>query len=554
MNQTSPQLSPALQEQLKNLREGYAAKLPEKLTQIESLWQIVGNEARDQWPDDALFTLHRLVHSLAGSGATFGFPELSLHARRAEVELKNFAASENEGEMDAAQRELIATALADLRTFALYDESVGNVEMDEAKAVPTERGELVLLTDDPDTISWASAIETFGYKLNVCISPRAFLSAMQESPAALIVNCESNPLEARIDGVPLSSLLATSRAGENFPIIWTARQGDLRTRLQAVRLGGAAFFPHPVDVDSLLVKLDDLTSPQSPEPFRVLVVDDEPSLARLFGLVLRQAGMEAREVTEPLDIMNHLVEFRPDIILMDVYMPGCKGTELASVIRQQEAYLGIPIVFLSVESDIAKQQEAMKQGGDDFLSKPVEPRNLVGAISTRAARARVLRQLMVRDSLTGLLNHTNLKEQLEIEVSRAMRLNQNLALAMLDLDHFKSVNDTYGHATGDRVLRSLARMLTQRLRATDVVGRYGGEEFAVILTGANAEAAAKRLEEVREAFACLSHFANGQEFKVTFSCGVSGAPPNGESAGISEAADKALYEAKRAGRNCIVVG
>ncbi len=551
MNPGSPQLSPALQEQLKILRDGYAAKLPDKLTQIELLWQTIRLKERAQWPEEAMFTLHRLVHSLAGSGATFGFPELSLHARRAETELKTLAA--NNGELNNGQRELISAALADLRTYALYSQSEGSVELDESQVTPYGRRDLVLLSDDPDTISWASAIETFGYSLRICTSPRTFLSAMKEPPAALIVNSEANPLEARIEGVPLSSLLATSRAGDTFPIVWTARQGDLRTRLQAVRLGGSAFFPQPVDVDSLLVKLDDLTSPQSPEPFRVLIVDDEPSLARLFGLVLRQAGMETREVTEPLDIMNHLVEFRPDIILMDVYMPGCKGTELAAVIRQQEAYLGIPIVFLSVEADISKQQDAMRQGGDDFLAKPVEPRNLVGAISTRATRARVLRQLMVRDSLTGLLNHTNLKEQLEIEVSRAMRQNQNIALAMLDLDHFKSVNDTYGHATGDRVLRSLARMLTQRLRSTDVVGRYGGEEFAVILTGANAEAAAKRLEEVRESFASLSHFANGQEFKVTFSCGVASAPPNGESAGISESADKALYEAKRSGRNRIVV-
>lgn len=551
MTQAPPQLPPALQEQLKNLRDGYAARLPDKLAQIESLWHMISQQDRSEWPEEAVFTLHRLVHSLAGSGATFGFPELSLHARRAEVELKTLAASDTE--LEEGQRELIATALADLRTYAMYGPGSGRVELEDSDAPSHGRRDLILLSDDPSTISWAGAIETFGYNLRICTSPRAFLNAIKEQPAALIINCEANPLEARIDGVPLSSLLATSRAGEDFPVVWTARQGDLRTRLQAVRLGGSAFFPHPVDVDSLLVKLDDLTSPQSPEPFRVLIVDDEPSLARLFGLVLRQAGMETREVTDPLDIMNHLVEFRPDIILMDVYMPGCKGTELAAVIRQQEAYLGTPIVFLSVEADIGKQQEAMRQGGDDFLAKPVEPKNLVGAISTRAARARVLRQLMVRDSLTGLLNHTNLKEQLEIEVSRAMRLNQNIALAMLDLDHFKTVNDSYGHATGDRVLRSLARMLTQRLRATDVVGRYGGEEFAVILTGATAEAAAKRLEEVRESFADLVHFANGQEFKVTFSCGIAGARPDGESAGLSEAADKALYKAKNSGRNCIVV-
>lgn len=551
MNSPTPQLSPALQEQLRILREGYAAKLPSKLEQIESLWQVVESEPRPQWPAETLFTLHRLVHSLAGSGATFGFPDLSLHARRAEVDLK--ALTFNDETPSAEQKILIGTALSDLRRCAIEGGTSESVEMEPMPEAPNGRRELVLLCDDKNGVSWSGALETFGYHVRLCTSPRAFLDAMNDPPSALIVNCEGDPLETRIEGVPLSSLLNTTCANRDIPIVWTGRQSDIRTRLQAVRLGGAAFFPHPVDVDSLLVKLDDLTSPQSPEPFRVLIVDDEPSLARLFGLVLRQAGMETYELTEPLDIMGPLVEFRPDLILMDVYMPGCKGTELASVIRQQEAYLGIPIVFLSVEEDMSKQQDAMRKGGDDFIRKPVEPRNLVAAVSTRAARARVLRQLMVRDSLTGLLNHTNLKEQLEIEVARTMRQNQSIALAMLDLDHFKTINDTYGHATGDRVLRSLSRMLMQRLRTTDVVGRYGGEEFAVILTGATAQDAAKRLNEVRESFAELSHFADGQEFKVTFSCGVAGAPPNGESGGLSESADKALYEAKRSGRNRVVI-
>ncbi len=542
-------LSPALQDQLRVLREGYAAKLPDKLAGIEAHWHIVRDTPPDEWPDDALAALHRSVHSLVGSGATFGFPDLSFHARRAEAEIKPLV--EMGAAPDAAQTQLINAALLNLRACAINP--VRETEVDLVAPNPARGGRnLVLLCDDGVAPSWAGAIETFGYNLRICLSAREFLDALDPLPVGLIVNCEAAPLEARIGGVPLSSLIATSGAGDSFPLVWTARGGDLRTRLQAVRMGGAAFFPHPVDVDSLLVKLDDLTDPQSPEPFRVLIVDDEPSLARLFSLVLRQAGMQTREVTDPLAMMTPLVDFRPDLILMDVYMPSCKGTELAAVIRQQEAFIGIPIIFLSVESDAGKQQEAMRHGGDDFLLKPVEPRNLVAAVSTRATRSRVLRQLMVRDSLTGLLNHTHWKEQLEIEVSRALRQKQDIALAMLDLDCFKTVNDTYGHATGDRVLRSLSRLLVQRLRATDVVGRYGGEEFAVIMTGANAVEAAKRLDEVRDAFSHLAHFADGQEFRVTFSAGVAGAPPNGESAGLSDAADKALYSAKRAGRNQIV--
>ena len=301
------------------------------------------------------------------------------------------------------------------------------------------------------------------------------------------------------------------------------------------------------------MKLDDLTAQHTPEPFRVLIVDDEPALARLYSLMLRQVGMETREVTDPLKVMEPLVDFRPDIILMDVYMPGCNGTEIAAVIRQQEAYVGIPIMFLSSETDVTKQLEAMRQGGDDFLLKPVQPRYLISSVLTRATRARVLQNLMVRDSLTGLLNHTKTKEQLGIEIERVRRLGHEISLAMIDIDHFKKVNDTYGHATGDRVLRSLSRLLSQRMRQTDVVGRYGGEEFAVIMVGASAENARRAIEKVRASWAKLPHYSNGREFYSTFSAGVASAPPHETAATLSEAADAALYRAKGAGRDQVVL-
>ena len=306
-------------------------------------------------------------------------------------------------------------------------------------------------------------------------------------------------------------------------------------------------------MDSLLVKLDDLTNSHPPEPYRVLIVDDEPALGGLYSLVLRQAGMETCEIHDPFTVMAPLVEFRPDLILMDIYMPGCSGTELAAVIRQQEAYVSIPIVFLSVEADVSKQMEAMRRGGDDFLLKPVQPRFLVSAVTTRVSRSRILRNLMMRDSLTGLLNHTKTKEQLAIEVDRVKRLGHSISVAMIDIDHFKNVNDSYGHSTGDRVLRSLSRLLGQRLRQTDVIGRYGGEEFAVIMNGTHAEDAVRVLDEIRESFAQMVHYADGKEFRVTFSAGVAEAPPYADAENISEAADKALYEAKRTGRNRIVL-
>jgi diguanylate cyclase (GGDEF)-like protein len=258
-------------------------------------------------------------------------------------------------------------------------------------------------------------------------------------------------------------------------------------------------------------------------------------------------------VTDPMQVMEPLIEFRPDLILMDMYMPGCSGLELAAMIRQQEAFVGVPIVFLSLETQLDRQLLALQLGGDDFLTRPIEPDHLVAAVLSRARRARNLYTFMVSDSLTGLLNHTTIKERLEAEVASARRHRLPLAHAMIDIDHFKRVNDTYGHATGDHVLKSLAQLLQQRLRKTDVIGRYGGEEFAVILPSTSADAALAVVDQIRAGFEQVRHQSEGTDFRVTFSAGVAVFPPFGDAARLSEAADKALYHAKQEGRNRVAL-
>jgi diguanylate cyclase (GGDEF)-like protein len=263
--------------------------------------------------------------------------------------------------------------------------------------------------------------------------------------------------------------------------------------------------------------------------------------------------METAVVTNPMDILESLSEFRPELILMDVYMPGCSGMEVAKIIRQKDAFVSTPIVFLSAETDIEKQLAAMSLGGDDFLTKPILPWHLVSAVTARIERHRILRSFMIRDSLTGLLNHTKTKEQLDIEVAHAERRHSDLSFAMIDLDHFKSVNDTYGHVTGDKVLKSLSRLLRQRLRKTDIVGRYGGEEFGLVLVDMNGDTAVRILDEIREDFAKIRHYSREADFSVTFSCGVAAFPRYRTRSRLNEAADKALYEAKRRGRNRVVL-
>jgi diguanylate cyclase (GGDEF)-like protein len=336
-------------------------------------------------------------------------------------------------------------------------------------------------------------------------------------------------------------------------VIFLSDRADMAARLHAVQLGANALFTLPVNIIALIDKLDTLTAHQAREPDRILLVDDAAALAGHYAATLREAGMLPALATDPMLAVQLLAEFRPDLVLMDMYMPGCDGLDLAAVIRQQEDYVSIPIVFLSGETNRDMQLEAMRMGGDDFMTKPVKPDHLVMAVANRVERSRVLRSFMVRDSLTGLFNHTVIKERLEVELARARRSQTPLAFAIIDLDHFKLVNDTYGHPTGDRVLKSLARLLQQRLRRTDVIGRYGGEEFAVVLAGSDGPAATIVMDAIRADLMQVRQQAGEQEFAVTFSCGIASFPDCQEGPALADLADRALYEAKRRGRNRIVL-
>ena len=188
---------------------------------------------------------------------------------------------------------------------------------------------------------------------------------------------------------------------------------------------------------------------------------------------------------------------------MDMYMPGCSGRELSRVIRQIPQFVSLPIVFLSSETDKTVQVSAMRVGADGFLTKPILPEDLVTAVAVRAERTRVLRSLMMRDGLTGLLNHTTLSQFLETALATAHRHDGWLCFAMLDVDHFKKVTYTYGHPAGDQVLVALARLLKQRLRTSDMIGRYGGEEFAAVLQDVSLDEALRIMDQIRRDFAAL---------------------------------------------------
>ncbi|MGL6039967.1 MAG: GGDEF domain-containing protein, partial [Deefgea sp.] len=171
--------------------------------------------------------------------------------------------------------------------------------------------------------------------------------------------------------------------------------------------------------------------------------------------------------------------------------------------------------------------------------------------NSKIERYRALRRSMYHDSLTGLLNHTTSKSQLDLVLDQCRQQQRPLCVAMLDLDHFKQVNDSYGHPIGDQIIRSLAWLLKQRVRQGDILGRYGGEEFLLVLQGASLGEGFTILELIRQDFAAIRHPFGDGHFQLSFSCGMAAYPAIERGDELIEAADQALYRAKRAGRNRI---
>ncbi|QDQ25705.1 diguanylate cyclase [Chitinimonas arctica] len=324
--------------------------------------------------------------------------------------------------------------------------------------------------------------------------------------------------------------------------------------LQAILGAGCDFcFVRATPQPAIMAKIVELNGGEEEAPYRVLVVEDSLTASKLVQRTLGENGIESLAIAQPREVLTTLKRYQPDLILMDMHMPDCTGVEAARVIRQHTEFLSIPIVYLSGETDVALQIEALRLGGDHFLTKPFNPVILNAIVKSKIERYRSLRRSMFHDSLTGLLNHTSSKQRLDTALNLAMAEQEPMAVAMIDIDHFKKVNDSYGHPVGDQVIRSLAWLLKQRLRKSDILGRYGGEEFLVALPGATLTQAFQILDRIRHDFSQIKHPFNETWFNTTFSSGVAQFPliSNGEA--LVKQADEALYEAKRAGRDRVVV-
>ena len=535
----------ALQEQLAQLEQQFGERLQADLTDLATLAQDLQQTRATASRRLVMLSIRERLHRLAGAAGTFGFAKLGERARQLEQRADRWLDSAKPGSRAA---EAFARAVLQLAGETPGQERDGAAELPEHHEEPAPGCRIYLMKADPVAgASMAVTLRNFGYLVSQWPNFAALQAAVaDELPDALIVSVQQDS--------DFDALAALQQGLEQpLPLLVIHDRADFASQLAAVRAGAQGFFVRPLDITQLENSLERCLDRQQGEPFRVLIVDDDAELAARYSLVLRNAQMQVQILTEPTRVLETMRSFNPEVLLLDVNMPDCSGPELAQMIRLHDEWLRVTIIYLSAETDTHRQMAALLKAGDDFITKPISDTALVAAVYSHAQRARSLSTALARDSLTGLLKHADIKEQLALEVQRTTRTGKPASMVMLDLDHFKQVNDTYGHAAGDNVIRALANLLRQRLRRIDSLGRYGGEEFVAVLPECSALQARRIFDEIRVRFAALSFNAGDQEFCVTFSAGICETDGHSAAGLLLERADQALYVAKHNGRNQVQI-
>lgn len=295
----------------------------------------------------------------------------------------------------------------------------------------------------------------------------------------------------------------------------------------------------------------------------ILVADDSLVIRAVVRSNLEEEGYQVIEADDGPSALEQCRSQRPDVVLLDVEMPGLDGYQVLRELKADAELKYTPVVFLTSRSHMTDIVAALRGGAHDYLKKPFESAELLARVGSAVHVKKLQDELWERnaelnrmsrtDSLTGLYNRWHLDEALVQESSTARRYDEPMSVVLFDIDHFKRVNDTYGHPAGDLVLTEFARRLTNGLRAGDVAGRWGGEEFLLILPRTGITDAAHVAERIRIMTADMPIMAGDHSITVTVSGGCASGPVV-DPGDLVKTADAHLYRAKEGGRNMIVSG
>ncbi|OOZ37227.1 response regulator [Solemya velesiana gill symbiont] len=457
------------------LKEAFIEHLPERISSIESSWEEL---CRTGWSKNKFQQLFSRIQDLAGSCGKFGLIDLNENVFSLETYLSSFVDSDISSLSEKHKvrgHELIdavKVALERSRTLSLGPAGQRN-------------GKLAFYIRSSDDLDLAPGLTTSlqenGFQVLTFIRPDDLEGEIQKRlPDIMIIESHFLP---QLENLSRELKVQQERQNRIVPTLCLSQTKDLKQRLLAMRLGVDAYMLAPFVTKELVSKVTELSSPTE-DHYRILIVEDDPTQAQFASSILDKGGMKTLAVTEPLKVPEVLDRFRPDLVLIDLYMPDANGIELTTIIREHPDFFAIPIVFLSGEQDPDKKLNALSFGGDDFLSKPIRSKHLISTITNRVQRAKALKPRAMesskRDSVTGLFNSRYFFEKLEktsIEQATAPSGGGVLLVEIGSIDKRKALEE--GKRL-DSLLAQLGHLIAENIEGQDIASRLSTNSFAII--------------------------------------------------------------------------
>lgn len=536
----------------------YARVLP---TRISELSQAIEKAKAEPSKAELAEEVRGLAHKIKGTGGSLGFRQVSdcmhlieeiaatIHEKSREEQLIAWAQVDNK---------LVEAQHAGEQECQEINQAVSASDLSATKEAPAPSNPAMtrILVVDQDKEFLQIVSDLGKQRLVDIIGAVSHTDALQKAvvyalDAALINLAPDNPEQS----FRLARDLRELPGFENLPLAFISGQALVKDRVEAAHAGASLYLDKPLESEALEKAVQHLVAIRQGGRPRILICDDDEFFSNTIALVLRNEGMIVRMVHDPSKILDTMQEYPPELLLLDVMMPGISGFEVCRMIRQIPRWQDLPIVFLTGQTGVEARLEAFRSGGDDYLPKPVVNEELLTRVKVRLDRARMLKDRSDKDTTTGLLLRRAFSEQLTAILAESQRLNTTFTICLLDVDHFKKVNDTYGHLAGDKVLAGLGQLLSRRFRVDDLRGRWGGEEFILAFKRETKTTMHLAVQRVLDEFTKVGYSGDkGEVFYNSFSGGIAEYPQDGESVfELVKVADRRLYLAKERGRRQVVI-
>lgn len=560
----------------------YIQGFPYKLERLSSLCGV----HTDGWHLAELNDARRLAHNCKGTAGSFELNGLAEIARKLEDQLLVHINTPEQWIAESTQllRTLIEDMTAEARRLRvdfleLTESSNEVIELTEAQDIANSHSSLELATHVSETkgagvtvtdntnddfsgirILLVSEEEHLGVRKSIQGLPvklirepdhdRAVSLAKDNLLDAALIELQSDKKKIGLD---LARRLRFLPGKDNLPVGFIT-ESMIKDELGSATYAGMSLsLASPVKAKKLDEAIEYLVASRHGGRSRILVIDDDEDFADIVRNILGREGMLVKTLHETTTLIQTVHDFQPELILLDIVMPDVSGVEVCQLLRAHPSFRDIPIIFLTAQTGLQTRLKAFASGGDDYLPKPVAAPELLMRVKVKLERSRLLSERADRDGLTGLLMRRAFNEQVNVFIAEAKRHQFLFTLAILDLDHFKSINDTYGHLAGDRVLMHLGQLLKCRFRSEDVRGRWGGEEFVVAFKHLDKEVSKSALERTMDELRSHTFTGDdGQTFNVSFSSGLATYPNEGETIqALLKSADDRLYKSKMNGRSLV---